>query len=250
MEYESRTEYGSPEGSERESSSAGAVESAKGKATEQAQQVTGQVTDKAREVQGTVQGRMREQLDTRSTQAGEQVGTVSDAMRNMGEQLRGQGNDMPAQLVHQVANQTEQLGRYLRESDADKILRDVEDFGRRQPWVVAAAGLALGVAAARFLKASSKRRYEQSMYGGGTYARDPYRLGTPPASEVDYTAAPAGAYGVGTTGEYGTTGTPVTPLGEETAAGAYPTEPFSGGTRPGATTGEQESGVYPPRGSE
>ena len=115
--------------------------------------------------------------------------------------------------------------------------------------MVAAAGLALGVAAARFLKASSKRRYEESMYGGGgTSARQPYRLGTPTASEVDYTAAPASAYG--TTGQYGTTGTPVTPLGEETAAGAYPTEPFGGGTRTGTATGEQESGVYPPRGSE
>jgi hypothetical protein len=155
---------------------------------------------------------------------------------------------MPAQLVHQVASRTDQLGRYLRESDADKILRDVEDFGRQQPWIVAAAGLALGVAAARFLKASSRRRYEASMYGGGVSTPERYRLGTPTASEVDYTSAPAGAYGA--TGEYGTTGTPVTPLGEETAAGAYPTEPFGTGTRTGTTTGEQESGVYPPRGSE
>src|ERR687884_343498 len=122
----------------------------------------------------TAKEQAQQAKDTVKEQA-QQVASVSDAMRSMGEQLRSQGSDMPAQLVHQVANQTEQLGRYLRDSDADRILRDVEDFGRRQPWVVAAAGLALGVAAARFLKASSKRRYEQSTYGGGTYAREPYR---------------------------------------------------------------------------
>ena len=54
------------------------------------------------------------------------------------------------------------LERAIAALDEDQrlvvILRDVEDFGRRQPWVVAAAGLALGVAAARFVKASSRRR--------------------------------------------------------------------------------------------
>jgi hypothetical protein len=121
-------------------------------------------SEKAREVSGTVQDRVREQVDTKSTQAGEQVGSVSEAMRSMGEQLRNQGNDLPAQLAQQAAEKAEQLGQYLREADADQILKDVEDFGRRQPWVVAAAGLALGVAAARFVKASSRRRYLSDGY--------------------------------------------------------------------------------------
>jgi hypothetical protein len=141
-----------------------------------------QVTQKAKQVGGTVQDSVREQVDTRSTQAGEQVGSVSDAMRNMGEQLRSQGNDLPAQLAHQAADRAEQLGRYLREADADQILRDVEDFGRRQPWVMAAAGLALGVAAARFIKASGRRRYEADGYGESAVTTRDYGsdLGTYP----------------------------------------------------------------------
>jgi hypothetical protein len=39
-------------------------------------------------------------------------------------------------------------------------LADVEAFARRQRWLVAAGGLALGFAASRFLKASSSRRYQ------------------------------------------------------------------------------------------
>jgi hypothetical protein len=49
----------------------------------------------------------------------------------------------------------------MKDSDADRILGDVEDFARSNPWAVAAGGLALGFAASRLLKASSSRRYEE-----------------------------------------------------------------------------------------
>jgi hypothetical protein len=179
-----------------------------------------QVTQKAKEVGGTVQDSVREQVDTRSTQAGEQVGSVGEAMRNMGDQLRSQGNDLPAQLAHQAADRAEQLGRYLRDADADQILRDAEDFGRRQPWVMAAAGLALGVAAARFIKASGRRRYESGGYGSSARTTPDY--GT--------TTYGSGAYG-----------TPAV-----AGSGAYATEPAEVATR----VNEREEGTYPLRGSE
>ena len=53
------------------------------------------------------------------------------------------------------------VSRYLTDSDADRILGDVEDFGRRQPWAVIGGGVVLGLLASRFLKASSTRRYEE-----------------------------------------------------------------------------------------
>ena len=49
----------------------------------------------------------------------------------------------------------------MSESDADKILSDVEDAARKNPWAVVAGGVALGFAASRFLKASSSDRYER-----------------------------------------------------------------------------------------
>jgi hypothetical protein len=49
----------------------------------------------------------------------------------------------------------------MKESDGDRILGDVEDFARSNPWAVAAGGLALGFVASRVLKASSSRRYEE-----------------------------------------------------------------------------------------
>jgi hypothetical protein len=141
----------------------------------------GQVAqDKARGAVGQARGRISDQVDQRSTQAGERIaGTASD-VRSIADELRNQGKDAPANLAEQVASQADRVGDYLKGASGDRILRDVEDFARRQPMLVTAAGLALGFAASRFLKASSSRRYESGYqsYGDGgydrTYATSPY----------------------------------------------------------------------------
>ncbi len=132
-------------------------------AQQKAQEVAGQAQEKAQQATGQARDKVREQVDQRSTQAGEQVKTQAGDIRTVGQQLREQGKDQPAKIAEQAADRAERLGSYLEESDADRIIRDIEDFGRRQPLAVAAAGLALGFAASRFLKASSRDRYQSSM---------------------------------------------------------------------------------------
>jgi hypothetical protein len=63
-------------------------------------------------------------------------------------------------VAEQLADRAESFGSYLRHANGERLLADVEAFARRQPWLVAAGGLALGFAASRFLKASSSRRYQ------------------------------------------------------------------------------------------
>ncbi len=132
-------------------------------AQQKAQEVAGQAQEKAQQATGQARDKVREQVDQRSTQAGEQVRTQADDIRTVGQQLREQGKDQPAKIAEQAADRAESLGSYLQDSDADRIIRDLEDFGRRQPLAVAAAGLALGFAASRFLKASSSQRYQSSV---------------------------------------------------------------------------------------
>ena len=105
--------------------------------------------------------RVRPQVDTRSTQAGEQADTVANDVRSVGEHLRSEGKDKPAELADKAAARVADLGDYLKRSDGDAILRDVERFGRERPWAVMAGGVVLGIAASRFLKASSSRRYHE-----------------------------------------------------------------------------------------
>jgi hypothetical protein len=127
---------------------------------EPSQSTAEQAKDKAQEAAGQAKRGLRDQVDTRSTQAGERVSGMAGDARSVADELRRQGKDQPAKLAEQAAQRAESLGDYLRRSDGDTILRDVEDFGRSKPWAMIAGGLALGFAASRFLKASSSRRYE------------------------------------------------------------------------------------------
>src|SRR5215218_7571084 len=110
--------------------------------------------------------RLKEQVDQRSTQAGQQVNTVADDVRTVAGELRNQGKDKPAQYAEQAAERVQGVGQWLERSDGDQILTDVENFARRRPWAVAAGGLVLGLAASRFLKASSSERYRASVSNG------------------------------------------------------------------------------------
>lgn len=110
--------------------------------------------------------RLKEQVDQRSTQAGQQVNTVADDVRTVAGELRNQGKDKPAQYADKAAERVQGVGQWLERSDGDQILRDAESFARRNPWAVAAGGLVLGLAASRFLKASSGERYRASLSNG------------------------------------------------------------------------------------
>jgi hypothetical protein len=148
-----------------------------GEAQDKAQDVAGQAQEKAREAAGKAQEGVRQQIGERSTEAGERVTGTARDLRSVGEELRKQGKDTPAKLADRAAEQTERVGGYLKDTGPDKMLEDVEDFGRQRPWAVLAGGMAVGIVAARFLKASSRNRYQQRT---GTSATAPVPQTTSP----------------------------------------------------------------------
>jgi ElaB/YqjD/DUF883 family membrane-anchored ribosome-binding protein len=154
-----------------------------GEAQEKAQEVAGEAQEKARDAAGKAQENVRQQVDQRSTEAGEKVTSTAQDLRSVGEELRKQGKDTPAKLADRAAEQTEKVGSYLKDKGPDEMLHDVEDFGRQRPWAVLAGGLALGVVAARFLKASSRDRYQQrsgASNGARPTGQVPQRTTPPP----------------------------------------------------------------------
>jgi hypothetical protein len=188
----------------------------KEQAQEKAQEVREKAGEQMRGATGQARDRVRDQVDERSTQMGQQVQTQAGDLRTVADQLREQGKDGPARMVEQVADRAERAGSWLTESDADRILSEVEDFARRKPWAVAVGGLMLGFAASRMLKASSSQRYEQRGTAGqlprpgGTTAGRPVM---PPSDPTLRTPAP---------GTPATTapGTPATPApGERFSTG-------------------------------
>jgi ElaB/YqjD/DUF883 family membrane-anchored ribosome-binding protein len=129
-------------------------------ASERLQDAGAAAQDKASElrVQGSL--RLRDQLDQRSSQAGSQVQSLSQVLRRSGEELHTQGNDGAARATDWAGERAERLGSYLEQTSGEELFRDVEAFTRRRPWMLAGLGLLAGVAAARFMKASSDRRYD------------------------------------------------------------------------------------------
>lgn len=140
-----------------------------GQAQEKASELAGQAQDRAQDLAGQARSQARTQIEQRSIQAAEQINQQAADLRTVSSTLREQGKDGPAQAADRLAGLAEKVGGYLRDSDADKLLHDAEDLGRRKPWVAAGGGLLLGLTASRFLKASSRERFSARSRGG--YAR-------------------------------------------------------------------------------
>jgi hypothetical protein len=129
----------------------GAVDTARQKTEEQA----GQVIETGRSA-------VRDQVDQRSTQAGQQVQSLAGTLRDTASQMRMEGDPQKqrfAGVAESGADRLDRVGQYLTDADADELIHKVEDFGRQQPLLIAGAGLLLGIAAGRFIKASSTNRY-------------------------------------------------------------------------------------------
>ena len=134
--------------------------------TEQAsakvQEATSVASEKASELREQGSARLRDQVDQRSTQVGSQVRSLGEALRRSGDDLKNQGNDNAGELTSQAADRLEWIGSYLEGVSGDDVMRDVESFARRRPWMLAGVCLLAGVAASRFMKASSEKRYDDS----------------------------------------------------------------------------------------
>ena len=170
---------------------------------DQAREKIGEATDQAKETAQNVvsqaQNTVREQVDQRTTEAGERVGSTAEDIRSVGQELRNQSKEGPANIAEQAADRIDRAAGYLRDSDGDRILNDVEDFGRRQPWAVLAGAVVVGLAAARFLKASSRERYSSRRssqtatgYGSPAQLSDAARPIPHTGTSTEPVATPAG----------------------------------------------------------
>ncbi len=150
------------------------------------------------------------QLDNRSSEAGQKVLTTAAHLKTIADQLRSDElTGGAACLADRGAATLERVGHYLDASNGDRLIADAERFGRERPWVLAGAGLALGLAGSRMIKASAARGsasdYDVSRYtgaggyavsgGGGAATGNDYR--NPVSSDAaPMTAATQGASGV------------------------------------------------------
>lgn len=124
------------------------------------QQAEEKVSAGVDQVKSNAGGLIRSQVDQRSTQLEEQLNGVVQALRQAEQSMKQEGTP-GTQLVNRAAEQVERGASYLSRSDGERLLNDLEELGRRNPWGVIAGGVAAGFLAARFLKASSSRRFQE-----------------------------------------------------------------------------------------
>lgn len=177
------------------------VQDAASQAQDKLHDAAGQAREQAGKATDQAKSRVRDQVDQRSTDFGGRAKGTADDLRSVGEQLRNQGKDQPAKLADQAAERIQQAGDYLERSDADRLLNDLEDFGRKRPWAVIAGGLAIGFAASRLLKTSSSERYQRSSAAGRPGATGAATASSTGASNAlpRGTSTPGAGVDVGTT---------------------------------------------------
>jgi len=121
-----------------------------------------QATGQAKEAASNMFDQARDQAASRADQQRQTIAsgfqTVAQALRSMGDNLRGSEQtpvtQYASEMGHAMGSQVERLGNYLQDRDVRQILTDTESFARRSPAVFLGGAFLLGLAASRFLKSS------------------------------------------------------------------------------------------------
>ena len=102
-------------------------------------------------------------LGEQKTNLASGVASVADSIRQVGENLgKSNENNQIASLAGKygdsLAGQVEKFSSYIEDKEFKELIRDVEQFARRNPALFVGGAFALGIVAARFLKSSSRNQ--------------------------------------------------------------------------------------------
>ena len=119
--------------------------------------------EKAREAATQAQQKIGEQLrssvDSSKGRAADTLDSLAQALSQSGQQLRSDNLGPASQYVDRAGEQLRKASDYLRNTNVDEMVRNTEDFARRQPAVFVGGAFFLGLLAARFIKASQAPSY-------------------------------------------------------------------------------------------
>jgi len=158
------------------------------------------------------------------TQVGDALEQVAKAARDAAQSLREQRPEV-ANVVETAAGKAEEAATYLREHNAREVMSTAEQTARKQPGLVIAGGLAIGLVAARFLRSAGGPSSGSGFQGGSQGTG--YGTGSVAASDWYDVGAGTGS--------------------AESSAGDLGTRPYSMGA---TTAGQSESGIGNGSGSQ
>jgi len=129
-------------------------------AKQQAQQVVEKTQQKAGEVMDQARAEVRSRVDDQKSSAADTLDEVARTVRSSGQHMRQEANGQGvapkiAEVADSAADAVQHVSQYLRDTNVDEMVGQVEGFARHQPAVFLGSAFALGFLAARFLKSSS-----------------------------------------------------------------------------------------------
>jgi len=136
-------------------------------AVQQTQQAAGQMTESAK--QGAVS-----YADSQKQSATQGLHSVADALRETGSTLHDKNQAPLGNYANTAADKVEGFAGYLEQTPIQDLIRDAEDFARQHSTAFLGGAVALGFAAARFIKASTPSRGGSASYDSGTYSSGSY----------------------------------------------------------------------------
>ena len=100
----------------------------------------------------------RDFIDEQKENLAQKVDEYTQALRVASEKLRSDEGNILGGPAQKAADRLEGMSGYLREKQLPDVLDDLEAYARRKPEVVFGGLFVVGLAAARFFKASQRRR--------------------------------------------------------------------------------------------
>jgi len=117
---------------------------------------------------------VRDKARSAREHTGDRIRGVATQLQNVSNSLREE-DPLAAQLAERASRGIEGVAQYVSSTSAQSLIRDTERLARRQPALFFGGAFLLGLAAGRFIKASSPQgSFERSRYDedeGGPLAR-------------------------------------------------------------------------------
>lgn len=125
----------------------------------------GDAREKASEAAHEVRQKTERTLSRQKERATDRFESVSSALRDTSDNLRGQHEESVAGIFESAAEQVDRLSRYVRDRSVGELIDEIEDVARREPALFLGGAALLGIVGARFLKSSERRRMHASDRG-------------------------------------------------------------------------------------
>lgn len=90
--------------------------------------------------------------------AADEIGGMANALRRTAQQLNEQDQPSTAHYAERAADALGNVASTLRDRDFGSLIKQTEDFARRQPGIFFGGSVVTGFLLARFLKSSSTNR--------------------------------------------------------------------------------------------